>query len=174
VCGCVFWQGFPGLKTRQRKNRVATNSSYFYDACQRPHRCRNSIIPAPTGTPVDAIFVVRPSIFDVILARASQGQCVAATCSQRGIPLGARLVTGGGSGGDEDMLRGKAGPSVVSNRHWEETLHTFVDMSVAVFCPGSPLQGILESLEHYNFFSARPQDFGPFELIKAEPNRNPF
>jgi len=96
---------------------------------------------------------------DVIPARASKGQALRYVLNQRRIPLERSLVTGG-SGGDEDMLRGNMLGVVVSNRHWEE-LSNLRENERVYFAQGAHCRGILEAIEHYNFFSSRPQDFAP-------------
>lgn len=88
---------------------------------------------------------------DIVPARASKGQALRYVAQQWNIPLERILVTGG-SGGDEDMLRGNTLGVVVANRHWEE-LSALSDMKQVYFAEKSHAWGILEAVEHYDFFN---------------------
>jgi sucrose-phosphate synthase len=65
------------------------------------------------------------------------------------IPLG-RILAAGGSGADEDMMRGNTLAVVVANRHHEE-LSQLVDQQRIYFAEAPYAAGILEAVEHYNF-----------------------
>jgi sucrose-phosphate synthase len=67
------------------------------------------------------------------------------------IPL-ERVLVNGGSGGDEDMLRGNTLGVVVDNRHREE-LSILTDIDQVYFANGAHAWGILEAIEHYDFFN---------------------
>jgi sucrose-phosphate synthase len=86
---------------------------------------------------------------DIVPARASKGQALRHVASQYEIPLGQILVTGG-SGGDEDMLRGNTLGVVVSNRH-EEELSILNELQQVYFADGAHAWGILEAIKHYGF-----------------------
>jgi sucrose-phosphate synthase len=66
------------------------------------------------------------------------------------IPLDHILVAGG-SGADEDMMRGNTLAVVVGNRHHEE-LSQLEDVERIYFAEQSGAAGILEALDHYDFF----------------------
>jgi len=70
---------------------------------------------------------------------------------QWNIPLDRILVTGG-SGGDEDMLRGNTLGVVVANRHREE-LSILSEAEHVYFAESAHAKGILEAIEHYDFFN---------------------
>ncbi len=64
----------------------------------------------------------------------------------------------GGSGADEDMMRGNALAAVVANRHDEE-LSQLIDIDRIYFAKKPYEEGILEALEYYDFFdSCRPPE----------------
>ena len=88
---------------------------------------------------------------DIVPARASKGQALRYVARQWSIPLERILVTGG-SGGDEDMLRGNTLGVVVANRHQEE-LSILGDTEHVYFAEQSHARGILEAIEHYDFFN---------------------
>jgi sucrose-phosphate synthase len=88
---------------------------------------------------------------DLVPARASKGQAVRYIARQWNIPLERILVTGG-SGGDEDMLRGNTLGVVVANRHREE-LSILGDTEHVYFAERPHAWGIMEALEHYEFFN---------------------
>ncbi len=71
---------------------------------------------------------------------------------QLGIPLESVFVAGG-SGADEDMMRGNTLAAVVANRHHEE-LSQLDDIERIYFSSRPNAAGILEALEYYDFFGA--------------------
>jgi sucrose-phosphate synthase len=74
------------------------------------------------------------------------------------IPLEQTLVAGG-SGADEDMMRGNTLAVVVANRHHEE-LSQLTEQESIYFAAQPYAQGILEAIDYYDFFSTCriPQD----------------
>jgi sucrose-phosphate synthase len=70
---------------------------------------------------------------------------------QLNIPL-ERFLVNGGSGGDEDMLRGNTLGVVIANRHREE-LSILTDTERVYFAEGAHAWGILEAIKHYDFFN---------------------
>ena len=67
------------------------------------------------------------------------------------IPL-EHVFVAGGSGADEDMMRGNTLAAVVSNRHHEE-LSQLIDLEHIYFASQPYAKGILEALEHYDLFN---------------------
>ena len=66
------------------------------------------------------------------------------------IPL-EHVLAAGGSGADEDMMRGNTLAVVVGNRHHEE-LSGLVDMDRIYFARQPHAGGILEAIDYYDFF----------------------
>ena len=87
---------------------------------------------------------------DIVPVRASKGFALRWFAEHWDIPL-ERILTAGGSGADEDMLRGNTLAVVVANRHQEE-LSQLVDVDRIYFARQSHASGILEAIEHYDFF----------------------
>ncbi|MEW8470543.1 MAG: HAD family hydrolase, partial [Candidatus Thiodiazotropha sp.] len=61
------------------------------------------------------------------------------------------ILVAGGSGADEDMMRGNTLAVVVANRHHEELSH-MIDHERIYFASRSHALGILEAIDHYDFF----------------------
>jgi sucrose-phosphate synthase len=86
---------------------------------------------------------------DVLPVRASKGFALRWVADQWGIPL-ENILVAGGSGADEDMMRGNTMAVVVANRHHEE-LSGLIDTENIYFAEQSCAAGILEAMEHYNY-----------------------
>jgi sucrose-phosphate synthase len=87
---------------------------------------------------------------DIIPVRASKGMALRYFAHKWDIPL-EHILVAGGSGADEDMIRGNTLAVVVANRHHEE-LSGLVDLDRVYFAERPYAGGILEAIEHYNFF----------------------
>jgi len=87
---------------------------------------------------------------DIIPVRASKGAALRWFALQREVPLD-RVLTAGGSGADESLLLGETLGVVVANRHHEE-LSGLADRERILFAARSFAGGILEAIEHYDFF----------------------
>ena len=94
---------------------------------------------------------------DIMPLRASKGMALRYIATRKNIPLESIFVAGG-SGADEDMMRGNTLAAVVANRHHEE-LSQLVDVERIYFSGKPNAAGILEALEYYDFF-ARCSDPG--------------
>lgn len=142
--------GLPGLVPQTKKEQSQFKISYYYHSNAAP--------------PMDEILSllrrhelsVNPTLsfgqfLDFVPARASKGQAVRYIARQWNIPLERILVTGG-SGGDEDMLRGNTLGVVVANRHSEE-LSILGETEHVYFAERAHAGGILQAIEHYNFFN---------------------
>jgi sucrose-phosphate synthase len=89
---------------------------------------------------------------DIIPSRASKGQALRYVAQRLDIPL-EHILVAGGSGADEDMMRGNTMAVVVGNRHHEE-LSQLIDQERIYFAGQPHAYGILEAIEHYDFFDA--------------------
>lgn len=140
----------PGLTPQDKQEQSRFKISYYYDS---------SIAP-----PMEDILTilrqrelsVNPTLsfgqyLDIVPARASKGQAVRFVARQWNIPLERILVTGG-SGGDEDMLRGNTLGVVVANRHQEE-LSILGETEHVYFAERPHAWGILDAIGHYDFFN---------------------
>ena len=89
---------------------------------------------------------------DVLPARASKGQALRYVAQRLDIPM-EHILAAGGSGADEDMMRGNTLAVVVGNRHHEE-LSQLVDQDSIYRAVQPHALGILEAIDHYDFFQA--------------------
>lgn len=87
---------------------------------------------------------------DILPLRASKGMALRFVADRWQMPL-ERICVAGGSGADEDMMRGNTLAVVVANRHHEE-LSQLEDFSHIYFAHKPFAAGIMEAIEHYNFF----------------------
>lgn len=89
--------------------------------------------------------------FDIIPARASKGHALRYFAGQRQIPM-ERILVAGCSGADVEMLLGNTLGVVVAN-HQNEELGMLSDREKIYFSKRSHAGGLLEAIEHYNFFN---------------------
>lgn len=89
---------------------------------------------------------------DILPLRASKGIALRYVVQQLNIPL-EQVFVAGGSGADEDMMRGNTLAAVVANRHGEE-LSQLVANERIYFSRQPNAGGILEALEFYDFFGS--------------------
>ncbi len=87
---------------------------------------------------------------DILPQRASKGMALRYIADRWQIPL-EQVFVAGGSGADEDMMRGNTLAAVVANRHHEE-LSQLEDIEHIYFAEKAYADGILEALEFYHFF----------------------
>lgn len=142
--------GLPGLTRQPKSEQSRYKLSYNFDSNIAP-----SIEEILTVLRQQELSV-NPTLsfgqfFDIVPARASKGQALRYFARQWHIPLDRILVTGG-SGADEDMLRGNTLGVVVANRHREE-LSILSDSEHVYFAERPYAWGILEAIEHYDFFN---------------------
>jgi len=92
---------------------------------------------------------------DIMPIRASKGMALRFVADRWQIPL-ERILVAGGSGADEDMMRGNTLAAVVANRHNEELAQ--LGDAEGIYLAEKPFSaGILEALEHYQFFNQLKQ-----------------
>jgi sucrose-phosphate synthase len=87
---------------------------------------------------------------DVLPVRASKGFALRYFADQWGVPL-EHILAAGGSGTDEDMIRGNTLGVVVANRHNEE-LSQLVDLERIYLAERPYAAGVLEAIDHYDFY----------------------
>jgi sucrose-phosphate synthase len=146
----------PGLVPQPKSEQTRFKVSYHYDPEHAP--CIEDIAALLRSQDVTANLVHSFGQFlDVIPSRASKGQALRYVAQRRSIPLDHILVAGG-SGADEDMMRGNTLAVVVANRHGEE-LSQLEDLE-RIYFAGQPYAfGILEAMEHYDFLrTCRPPE----------------
>jgi sucrose-phosphate synthase len=139
----------PGLKLQPKTEQSRFKVSWYYDPEQGlpfeeiVTRIRQKEITAN-------IFYSFGQYIDVIPSSASKGQALRYVAQRLGIPL-EQILVAGGSGADEDMMRGNTLAVVVANRHGEE-LSQLEDQDSIYFASQPHAGGILEAINHYDFF----------------------
>jgi sucrose-phosphate synthase len=142
--------GLPGITPQAKSEQSRFKLSYHYDCNIAPSM--EEILTLLRQQELSA----NPTLsfgqfFDIVPARASKGHALRYIARQWNIPLERILVTGG-SGSDEDMLRGNTLGVVVANRHREE-LSALGDTEHVYFAEQPHAWGILEAVEHYDFLN---------------------
>lgn len=139
----------PGLELQSKSEQTPFKISYFYDSESAP--TVEEIVAQLHQKDISAHVTLSFGRFlNIVPSRASKGQAVRYVSQRLDIPLEHTLVVGG-SGDDEDMMRGNTLAAVVGNRHHEE-LSQLVDQERIYFAGQDHALGILEAIEHYDFF----------------------
>jgi sucrose-phosphate synthase len=141
----------PGLKPQPRVEQTPFKLSYYYDPETAPaiEEIVNHLRQKDITANVTLSF---GQFLDIIPARASKGQALRYASQRLDIPL-EHILVAGGSGADEDMMRGNTLAVVVGNRHNEE-LSQLVDQERIYFAEQDHAQGIIEAIDYYDFFHA--------------------
>lgn len=139
----------PGLTLQEQRHQTPFKISYYYDARTAPSLAKLNTLLRKQEITANVILSFG-QFLDIVPARASKGQALRYAAQRLDIPLEQMLVAGG-SGADEDMIRGNTLAVVVANRHHEE-LSTLPSKDRIYFARQSHAAGILEAVEHYDFF----------------------
>ncbi|WP_167631660.1 HAD-IIB family hydrolase [Mariprofundus ferrooxydans] len=148
-------EDLPGLEMQPKNCQTPYKLSYYIDPDIAP--CIQDInkLLLQHEQSVSVIFS-HGQFLDIIPYRASKGYALRWVAEQLDIPLENMLVAGG-SGADEDMMRGNTRAVVVGNRH-EEELSELADIEHIYFAEHSYAAGIMEAIEHYDFFATAAGD----------------
>ncbi len=142
---------FPGLAPQPKREQTRFKISYHYDLNQAPDI--EELASLLRSRDVTANMIQSFGKFlDVVPSRASKGRALRYVAQRWGIPL-ERILVAGGSGADEDMMRGNTLAVVVANRHGEE-LSQLADLERICFAGQPHALGILEAADHYDFFGS--------------------
>lgn len=139
----------PGLELQPREQQSRFKISYFYHAGVAPSVDAINSLLHQEDLAVNVILSFGQYL-DILPIRASKGMALRYVADRRGIPL-ERILVAGGSGADEDMMRGNTLAAVVANRHDEELSH-LVDAERIYYAKQSHALGIVEAIEHFDFF----------------------
>lgn len=144
-------ENLPGLELQPAGEQNVFKLSYFIDpeTAPRPEEIR-ALLHREEQTV--NVFLSFGQFLDVVPARASKGFALRWFADQRDVPL-EHVLTAGGSGADEDMMRGNTLAVVVANRHHEE-LSGLRHQNQIYFAERKGAGGILEAVAHYDFFGA--------------------
>jgi sucrose-phosphate synthase len=140
----------PGVVMQARKEQGRFKISCLYDGTVAPTMDEILSLLRQQEQAV-SVTLSFGQYLDFVPARASKGQALRYVSSQWSIPLNQMLVAGGSSG-DEDMLRGNTLGVVVANRHCQE-LSVLGDTEDVYYADNSHALGILEAIDHYDFFN---------------------
>ena len=139
----------PGLILQEKKQQSRFKISYFIDPKIAPSLDEINQLLAHEEQAVNVILSFG-QFLDVLPIRASKGLALRYMAATWAIPL-EHILVAGGSGADEDMMRGNTLAVVVGNRHDEE-LSQLADIDQIYFAKAPGAGGILEALDHYDFF----------------------
>ncbi len=142
----------PGIKRQPRQEQTPFKLSYYFDPRLAPS-LEEIVLLLRTNEFTANVIGSFGQFLDILPSRASKGQALRYVAQCLDIPL-EQILAVGGSGSDEDMMRGNTLAVVVANRHHEE-LSQLVDQDKIFFASQPYALGILEAIEHYDFFNAR-------------------
>ncbi len=139
----------PGLRRQPTGEQTEFKISYYFDPALAPSRdVINRLLLKEDLTA--NIYVSFGQFLDIVPVRANKGTALRWFADQRNVPM-ERILTAGGSGADEDLMRGNTLASVVANRHDEE-LSELAEIERIYFAEKAHADGILEAMEHYDFW----------------------
>ncbi len=141
----------PGLELQPREEQSQFKISYFIDPRKAPPLEEITSLLHQEEQSVNVILSFG-QFLDVMPMRASKGQALRYFAARWHIPL-EHILVAGGSGADEDMMRGNTLAVVVANRHHEE-LSRLVDLESIYFAHQPYALGILEAIDHYDFYGS--------------------
>ncbi len=139
----------PGMELQPRLEQSRFKISYYIDPQVAPDIQQINKLLHQEGQAANVVLSFGQYL-DVIPVRASKGLALRWVAERHDIPLD-RILAAGGSGADEDMMRGNMLAVVVANRHNEE-LSDLVQGTEIFFASRPYAEGILEAIEVYNFF----------------------
>jgi sucrose-phosphate synthase len=141
----------PGLVPQLKSEQSRFKASYHYDPTIAPSIEEINALLRHQELAVNVVHAFG-QFLDIIPVRASKGLALRYFAQKWDIPL-EHILVAGGSGADEDMIRGNTLAVVVGNRHHEE-LSGLVDLDRVYFARSPYAAGILEAIDHYDFFQS--------------------
>jgi sucrose-phosphate synthase len=141
--------GLPGLKLQKASELSRFKLSYYIDVEVAPDFHEITALLRQNDQTVNAVLSFGQYL-DIVPVRASKGAALRWFAEAWNIPL-EQILAAGGSGTDEDMMRGNTLAVVVANRH-EEELSALTDIDNVYFAEKAYAAGIMEAIEHYDFF----------------------
>ena len=141
----------PGLTPQTKTHQGYFKIGYFIDQAIAPSVQDITKLLHQEGLTVN-ITQSFGQYLDIIPVRASKGLALRWFAHKQDIPL-EHILVAGGSGADEDMMRGNTLAVVVANRHNEE-LSDLIQADNIFFASQPYAEGILQAIEHYQFFQS--------------------
>ncbi|MDO6461933.1 HAD-IIB family hydrolase [Granulosicoccaceae sp. 1_MG-2023] len=143
----------PGIEPQRKSEQTAFKLSYYYDAASAPPVDELVSMLRKNDLAVNVVLSFG-QFLDILPVRASKGQALRFVAQRMDIPL-EHILVAGGSGADEDMMRGNTLAVVVANRHHEEL--SCLDEQENIYFAERPFAGgILDAIAHYDFLAERP------------------
>jgi sucrose-phosphate synthase len=143
--------GLSGIKLQPKHEQSYFKIGYHYDPSKAPSVDEINTLLHKEELTCNVVHAFG-QFLDILPSRASKGQALRYVAQRLDIPL-ERILVAGGSGSDEDMMRGNTLAVVVANRHHEELSH-MIDHERIYFANQSHALGILEAIDHYDFFNS--------------------
>ncbi|MTJ51907.1 HAD-IIB family hydrolase [Anabaena sp. UHCC 0253] len=154
-------KNIPGVELQPPESQRKFKISYFVDEAKAPsfreiirHLRRQQL-------PVKGIYS-HNMYLDLVPIRASKGDAIRYVALKWGLPVN-RFLVAGASGNDETMLGGNTLGVVVGNYNPE--IEKLRGVPQVYFAQGNYAWGILEALDHYDFFGNLSQT--PLEMVKG-------
>jgi sucrose-phosphate synthase len=141
----------PGVKLQPKAEQSQFKISYYIDPSVAPDVDEITSLLHKQDQTVN-VFMSFGQYLDIVPVRASKGYALRWFANQWDIPL-EHILVAGGSGADEDMMRGNTLAVVVANRHDEE-LSDLTDLERVYFAREPGAYGILEAIEYYDFLGS--------------------
>lgn len=141
----------PGLKLQPKSEQSPFKISYYVDQESAPsmEEIRQKLFQEEQSVSIIFSF---GQYLDIMPNRASKGLALRYISNLWNVPLDHMLVAGG-SGADEDMMRGNTLAVVVGNRHHEE-LSQLEEIERIYFANEPGAAGILEAIKYYDFLDS--------------------
>lgn len=139
----------PGLKLQDKNDQSEFKLSYYIDPRLAPPQEEINSLLHKADLTVNALFSFG-QFLDIVPVRASKGFALRYVAGQWNIPL-EHILAAGGSGTDEDMIRGNTLAVVVGQRHEEELAH-LTDVEPIYYASAFYAGGILEAIDYYDFY----------------------
>jgi sucrose-phosphate synthase len=138
----------PGLKRQPTSEQSRFKISYYIDPSKAPGLGEINSLLHQNDQTVNGFYSFG-QFLDIVPVRASKGFALRWFADQWDIPLD-HVLAAGGSGADEDMMRGNTLAVVVANRHHEE-LSELAEVERIYYAQQPFAAGILEAIKHYQF-----------------------
>ena len=145
-------RNLPGIRPQGAKGQGAYKISFFMDPQKAPPISELYMLLRKNGAHVKLVFS-HGMYLDVLPLRASKGLAIRYLAVKWGIPV-ERILVAGDSGNDEDMLSGNTLGVVVGNHSPE--LEKLRGHGNIYFSKGENAAGIIEAIDHYDFFGEKP------------------
>jgi sucrose-phosphate synthase len=139
----------PGLELQEAPDISRFKLSYYIDPEVAPDHEEIASLLRQNDQTVNT-FLSFGQYLDIVPVRASKGAALRWFAEAWDIPL-EQILAAGGSGTDEDMMRGNTLAVVVANRH-EEELSALADIDNIYYAKKGHAAGIVEAIEHYDFY----------------------